>query len=730
MAIPNRLLSSLTVGLVNGAIGVIISISYAALIFSGNLSSYVSAGVGIVLFSATVIRTVVALMSSFSSMAGDIDELPSVILALIAASIVDSMPASASPEEILLTILSAIALTSLLTGAFLLALGLLKLGELIRFIPYPVIGGFVASTGWLMVQGSIEVMTDAPVSFSQLPILFQSDVLIRWVLGLIFAVMLLVISSRYTHYLIMPASLLTAIGLFYVVLWLTNTSVESASAQGWLLGPFPQKALWQPLSFSALTQVNWSVIFNQIGSMMTIMVSSAASVLLTASGVELITEQDIDMNRELQAAGLANLASGLGGGVVGYHELEDSVLAYTMGARSRLTGLFTAVPYAAVLVLGPSLLSFFPKPILGSLLLFFGLVTLNKWIYDAWFKLPRADYFIVLLILVVTGLVGFVQGVGVGLFVAVVLFVINYSRINVTRHVLSGADHQSNVARPQYQNHLLREQGDQIYILELQGFIFFGTANNLLNQIRQRTSDLNRQPLRFVVLDFRLVSGFDSSAVISFVKMKQIARKHQLGLVFTALQPTIQQQLQQGGCIETQDPLCQIFPDLDRGIEWCEDQILKTLPLRRQRFLPLALQLTALLLIKKDQVPHFMHYLEQLQIPAGQFLFHRGDSPDGLYFVEYGQVSILLELDNGQTKRLHKLGAGTVFGEMELYQGSPRSASAFTDKTSTLYCLSREALQTMQRQNPELAAAFHQFVVRLLADRLAQSTREVQTLLQ
>ena len=158
------------------------------------------------------------------------------ILASIAAAIATQMPDGGTSEQLLITVVGAIALTSLLTGVFLFILGQLKLGELIRFLPYPVVGGFLAGLGCLLSQGAIKVMTDLELSSS----LFQAEVLLRWLPGLIFAIILLLVSRRYTHFLILPASFLAATGLFYLVLLLTNTPVSQASAQGWLLGPFPE----------------------------------------------------------------------------------------------------------------------------------------------------------------------------------------------------------------------------------------------------------------------------------------------------------------------------------------------------------------------------------------------------------------------------------------------------------------------------------------------------------
>jgi SulP family sulfate permease len=351
--------------------------------------------------------------------------------------------------------------------------------------------------------------------------------------------------------------------------------LADARAQGWLLGPFLEKKLWQPLAFETLTRVDWSAILAQTTNIAAIMGFSAPSVLLAAGGLELVTERHIELNRELKAAGIANIVSGFGGGMVGYHTVSDSTLAYRMGARSRLVGLSTAGLCAIVLIDGASFLSFFPKPVLGGLLLFLGLSFLADWIYDGWLKLSKADYILVLIILILIGTVGFLPGVGVGFLASMILFVFEYSRKSATRYVASGATRRSHIARSPQQDQRLSEKGDQIYILGLREFIFFGTANGQLDRIRRRLQDPQRLPLKFVVFDFQNVVGFDSSAVRSFIKIKQIAAENQVKLIFHSIEPAVSKRLEQGGCIKIDNPICQVFPNMDQSLEWCEEQILK-----------------------------------------------------------------------------------------------------------------------------------------------------------
>jgi sulfate permease, SulP family len=724
----HRLAASLTAGAIAGIVGSTYGISFAALIFSGDLAPHLPLGIGLGLFAAVVLSVVVGTTNSLPGVATAPQEVPATLLSLMAGTIVTRMPEAASTTEVVSTVVVAIAVAALLTGLVSFALGFFKLGNLVRFIPYSVIGGFLAGTGWLLSSAGIGLMTGV-TQLSQLPTLQQPDMVIRWLPGVVFALLMLFLLRRYNHSLTVPGMVLGAIALFYITLLLTGTSTAQASVAGLLLGPFPEGSLWQPLSLEVLTQANWSVISHQADQLAIIPIVTILALLLNASGIELVAARDIDLNQELKAAGLANFISGLGGGLIGFHTLGLTTLSYAkIGARSRLVGVFASLFCMAVLVFGASLVAFFPKFVLGGMVLFLGLDFLVEWLWDSWSKLPKLDYLIVLLILVVIAAAGFLQGVGVGVLMAAVLFVINYSQVSVTRHVLSGATHHSHVERPPHQQRSLREQGEQIYILELQGFIFFGTANRLLNQVQQRVAESHHSPLTFVILDFRLVSGIDVSAVFSFLKIKQTADQYKFRLVFTHLEPTVQKLLQQGGCLTPTDTTSQVFPDLDRGLEWCETQILETMSWRRSRFLPLPLQLQRLF-SDPEQVANFIPYLEKLELLPEEVLFRQGEQSEALYFLESGQITTVLELTDGKMLRSQTLRMGTVIGEMEFHAKTVYERTAIADQSTTVYRLLRSRLQDMQQEQPETAAVFQEFMLSLLAERLNQAHKHIKNLL-
>lgn len=730
---PSRLVPTLTAGVIAGVLLVIYAISMAALIFTGPLAEFISLGIGLTLFTAMVAAVVVALTNSLPGIVIMPQDSPAIILAMMTSAIATQIPAY--DPTLLPTVVMSLAVTTTVVGLVCFLLGTFKLGNLIRFIPYPVVGGFLAGTGYLLAQGAFNVMTDQFFNLFHLSALLSPSMLIRWVPGCSIGLALVVLLRRYNNVFILPSIIIGSTVAFYIILGLTRTPLVVAENAGLLFGSFPEGGLWRPLHWSMVTQVNWPLIMHQTGHMATAGLLSVIALLLNVSGIELATHQDIDLNKELQSAGMANVMVGLGGGIIGFHALGLSVLSCAkINAKSRLVGVLAAAICLVTLLLGETLVTLFPKPVLGGIALFLGLSFLLEWVYDAWFKLPKTDYGIVILILFVIATVGFLQGVGVGLVVSIILFLINVSRVNVTKHKLSGTTIHSHAARSAPQYRILQEEGDQIYILYLQGFLFFGTANTLLHRIQERLEDTTQIPLKYIVLNFQGVNGLDSSAVLSFVRLKQLLEPQEIKLVLTHVNPTLRTQLKRGGCLRPDDPVMQVFPDLDQGLEWCENELLGVLPLRRARTLPLLLQLNDVF-PQRDQASAFLDYLEEWDAEPGEVVFRQGQSADAIHILEVGQVTVSIAGasiagQQEQHRRIQTLGVGNLVGEMDFFRHTAHQMMATVDTSSTLYRLSRDRFQQMQQEQPEVAAAFQSFVIQRLGDRLTYAYREISDLLK
>lgn len=193
------------------------------------------------------------------------------------------------------------------------------------------------------------------------------------------------------------------------------------------------------------------------------------------------------------------------GGGVARQSLSTSALQLRLKAHGRLVALIVIVICLLVLLNGASLLIYTPRALLGGLLMFIGLDLLDDWLIQGRHKFNRLDWSTVGLILVVIALTNFLVGIIVGLVVMMISFVFNSSRMRIFHRAMSGDEVISQVKRSLYHQRVLNEVGKQVYVLELQGFLFFGTANTLLEMIRRRVNE--QPPLRYMVLDFKRVNN-------------------------------------------------------------------------------------------------------------------------------------------------------------------------------------------------------------------------------
>ena len=435
---PERLMKGLATGFMLYLLEIIMIVSFSALIFSGSLEGQLPYGLGFIMIGDAVLLTVVCLLSSYSGSIAVEQDVPNAILALVIAGSMAAMPLTTNPTERFSTVVVMIVGTTVITGLIFLLLGIFKLGGLVRFLPYPVMGGFLAGTGWLLLTGGVGVMVSMPIGMVYL----QPDMLFRWLPGLVLGVAMWLAVSRLKSPLLLPVIFAGSVFAFYAVAWVLKIPFARLSAGGWLLGSFSAASLWQfPLKPETLSQVNWPVLLGQIPALAPIAFISVIALLLNANGLELIIKKDINLNHDLVVAGWANLAAGLTGGLVGYHAISLSSLNHTMSGSKRLPGLVTALLITLTVFIGAKLLSYIPKLTLGALLVYLGFSLLVEWVYQSWFKFPRIDFAIILLTLGMIAFRGFPEGIATGLLITVVLFVVRYSRVSVVSHVLSGASY-------------------------------------------------------------------------------------------------------------------------------------------------------------------------------------------------------------------------------------------------------------------------------------------------
>ncbi|WP_275426837.1 SulP family inorganic anion transporter [Paraburkholderia sp. C35] len=704
-----------------GAVSTLVMLCYAmslgTLIFSADLARYAELGVPTALVSCVVTALVIALTSSMRLNIAGPDSNATAFLAGVAAGVASSVRADGgSPQTILLTVLIAIALCSVLTGIVLYAIGSSRRSRSLQFLPYPVVGGFLAGTGYLLLAGAFRVLTGQSPQWHTLGLLTHLHWL-AWVPALFIGVLTTVLTRGRQHIGALPFVLVCGIALFYLLLHLTGRSIDDARAMGLLLPHvklhfFPDMRVPESLAQGA---VDWAAIAAHLPETLVVTSASAITILMNSTAIGAATGGDIDLNREMRAAGLANIASGLLGGMVGYQSYNRTMLNARAGATSRIAGVFAALACLVALAASPDLVALFPVPVLVGLQLFMGLRLMLQWLVGAYARLNWYEYALVPGILAAIALYGVVAGVIAGVIAACVMFALLYGRVSCVRMEFDAATRTSTVERSIEDATRLRELGGQLCGMCLQGFLFFGTAHSILQRVRERLNAEASAPVRYVVLDFASTNGMDASVSVAFVKLRQLCATAGADLVLTALPARSRSLLARTGTLNLR---IHEFPTLDAGLEWIEDQLLEC---------SADISHSSAQDFRATLAPHFTPYaletlcarLEVRDLDAGQALFLRGEPGDALYLVEHGRVAVSLPLADGRPVRLRSFGPGTVVGEMAVYTQTSRSADVIAEAPTRVHRLSVSTLLALERDDPVTAQQFHRFLIKTIASRLA-----------
>lgn len=721
----------LAAGSVSALVTLSYSISYAALIFSGpTLEPFLPAGLQVALIAAALVAFVLALSSSLPFAIGGPDSNATAVLAIMATSLAGLLAVRGLPgHQVATAVLLMLAASAVSTGLLVFLLGVFRWGRLVRLLPYPVAGGFLAGSGFLVLAGAFKVLTGQSLTWSGLLVLPTVPGL-AWVTALAVASALLIVPRFYRHFLLVPGVIVAGILIFYLGLGVLGESLEAARSQGLLMMPIEEGGRGWPWRLA--TEVPWSALATEWKNFLAMVVVVIVTILLNAAGLELATHREVDLDRELRVNGLANLASGLGGGMVGYLSVSRSLLNYQAGAASRAAGIWTAALCAGVAFLFTSIVFYAPRPVLAGLLIYLGFALLREWLWDAFFKLPLREYVLIVAILVLVAVQGIITGVAFGLLVASGFFAYSYSRANYIRHNLSGSTHRSNKERSLEESAVLRERGGIARALCLQGYLFFALASSLVETCREL---ITRDGVRYLVLDFRMVQGLDASAALGFAKLHQLCARSRVTLVLSGLRRELQVVLRQMRFLP--HPEIHVVPDLDHGLEWVENRVLETATpsiggtSEGAASAARELDLRHMLAVhfSPDALEVLLDLCETVELRPGATLIHRGDPGDALYFIERGEVSVLVPLADEQHKRVRALAPGTIVGEMALYSGQPRSADVVAETACRVRRLSAERFARLQREHPMVANQFHRFVVTLLSERLSAVNEEIRALL-
>lgn len=723
-ALTTSLVQTLGAGLFSGFLAIVLAIGFANLLLTGEMRVHTPVIVGMALFSVMVLNAIGALTSPIRGSVSTVQEVPIVVMSAMAATIVANMTGSASQETMLVTIIVSCAVSTALAGASLFALGLFGLGGLIRFVPYPVVGGFLAGTGWLIFQGGLTVITGAPVTPETLDILLDANTQWKVIPALALVAAVVFLGTRANNAISVPVAIFAALIVYHLAIVISGVSTDQISAAGWIL-PLPADGrLWPPLRPDDLHAVDWRQVVLSLAAFPGLIIVSVMALLMNATGIEFDRGRDGDLDRELRSVGLQKLAAAPTGGLMGYPAISLTILATRLGGMNRGAPLVVAGLCAAALLLQNAVLGLMPTPLLGGLLVWIGGSLIAEWLIGSYRRLAMGEYLIVALIFLVIAFVGFTWGILTGLVAAIALFVIEYSRADIVRTFVRGDTYHSNVEATEERHLALQEHGGAILVFRLQGYLFFGTADGLRRRIIAEIAR-TRPTLagRFILIDCQRVTGIDSSAVSCFARLGQTAARDDVIVVFTGASAAVKNALLRG-----QPPLpeksVRFESSVEQGLMWCENTLLDRVAPHTRTIAPTELAATLAGIIGDGaSAERLAAYFERAEFDPGAVVIEEGSPSDDIYILQSGRATVTMNGHDGRPLPLATIGATAIVGEMAFSRGKPRAAEVRADHPTIAWRFTRTSLERLQQEAPEVAARFHQGLARILAERLARTDR-------
>ncbi len=714
-------LTDIFAGAICSILTVAYSLSYAALIFTGPLKHLLSYGIAVTFLSAAVGGTIVALRSSLPFAVAGPDSSISVVLAALVATVIQRLVASGD-TDLLGPTLVAMSLATGLTGLLLCVLGFTHAGRAIRFVPYPVIGGFLGATGWLMITGAIQVVTDQRPTLANIGAFVDVAIAAKLAATAALAIALYLLQRRSKSPFILPGVLLAAFAAAHLVVLASGSSLSEAQADGWMLRSQSAAGLTLPWKLEAFHGFSWASLPSLAGDLLAVMFVTIINFLLNTTGIEIATRSEAKVERDLKVLGLANVAIAALGGYVSCTSLSRSILVRKAGATGRLSGLTVAAISAAVLIADPAFLGYVPKYMLGGLLFFLGFGLLYQWLVQSSRQLLLIEYLSLIAIAALIIYWGFVAGVLIGIVIGCGTFALSASRVSVMKFNFDGSELRSSLDRGPDELSILAEHGREIQGVALQSYLFFGSANRLYQYVKEL---LVKQPAcRFLIFDFRRVTGIDSSATHSFAQIKQAATEAGARVVLVNLTPDLERAFRSARFLA--DDII-VASDLDRALESCEQEIIEAHQAESGDVRSLRAWLSEAL-GSPEFADRLVGYCRRLEVQAGDVIARQDEAAASMHFILEGRVGIIVDLPEGRTVRVRSLGRHTTVGEMGLITRRSRSATIQAEAASILYELDADAFASIKREDPGLSQALLGYVVAVMTERLSFANRAIGVL--
>ncbi len=628
-----------------------------------------------------------------------------------------------------------VSIAILLAGLFQMALGLIGGGRMIKYIPYPVVTGYLGGLGILIILAQLPrifAMSSEGTLLGKIDTLTSDP--IPPIIGLATILSMIFVPRLTRKFPPTIASILIGF-VTYWILSLFYHELQSTQNNKYVVGSIiPEgESLFSQFgkSISGIGIISLSNIKTIIIPAFTLGFLLSIDTLKTCLILDVYSSKRHDSNRELVGQGIGNITSSLFGGIAGSGTLGPTLVNLASGAQTKLSGFFVGIFALVSLLFFADAIKWIPIPTLAGVLMVVGFRMID-WKSFGLLKNKATvfDFSVILCVVIAAVSTSLILAAGVGILLAILLFVRDQIQTSVVRRTFLGHQKFSKKRRLPSELDVLEKQSYRNIIFELQGQLFFGTTDQLFNTLEPYLGTA-----RNIILDFRRVVTIDFTAVnlLKQIHSRLQTAKGTLILTNVPIQLStghnMREYLNTLG-LSNESSNVRFFEELDDALEFIEDEIIHDANLDLAKNVPfLGLdQFEFFEPFSKKEIAEFQSCVREIECKAGENVFLMGDISDEMYFIRKGTIRIQLPIEGKRSHHLATFSKGDYFGDMAFLDKETRSADAVASESTLLYGLSRARFDEYIEKHPRFGYLFFESIAYTLSKRLRLNHIELTAL--
>ena len=653
--------------------------------------------------------------------------------AVLSAFAIQMVQRGDSPDLIVLMLV----VIGMLAGLMQAGLGLIGLGGLIKYIPYPVVSGYLTGVGLIIIGSQIPRLLGAPDTLRWWEAL-RDPAIWDWRALAIGLTTALVATGAQRVTKKVPGIILGILAglLAYGLFALFDPSLRVLPGNSLVIGSLAIAGdgflSLLVTRWSGISHLGFGLIAGMLGVALTLAALLSIDTLKTCVVLDQLTRSRHEPNRELVGQGIANMVSNALGGLSGAGQMGATLVGLNSGSESRMAGVMAGVFALAAALLFSAFFAWIPVSTLAGILVVIGFRMIDR--APLQFLRARAtvlDFGVVATVVAVALTSSLIAASAAGVALAMVLFVRAQIGSTAVRHKMLLRQSPSSWHRPEPELAILEARGDEAVIFELQGSLFFGNTYQLYTDLEKEISTRS-----YVIIDLRRVQSIDVTAAHLFNLIRDAIRERGAKLVLSGIQENhprgrnLHEFLGLNGLWHARSTTVRQFPDLDAAIAWVEDRLLGEAEYSVDGEAPMLLQDMEIFARRKVETLQDLEACMDIRTyQAGDIIYAHGQPGDELYWVRRGSVRLMAQLPLGKRKSVASFGRGDFFGSLAFMDGQPRPNDAVAVTTTELYVLTRAKFNEVTALHKQLAADLAYAMARTLALRLRRTESKL-TMLQ